>query len=223
MHGGEGLSIEALVKLIQGLAGVASELNGRLERAHREAVENVDRCKTDLEVASECVFKLENIYVGILNAARYCNRNDHHQVQELQTCIDNYLGQENIHFTFGRAIDDLKKYQQIMKKNSDAFMQWPWKKNDRKRAVADFGVLIGKFDEYDADLKAKGLSLSLQNPTGFGWWVLMKLRDYLSHPEDPRTPEQAFNELVKESAHQEGDKFVKEIKKVVNDLTEAFA
>jgi hypothetical protein len=56
----------------------------RMEQAHKLALEDVNRCKTDLQIATNSIFALENEYTGIRNKARYCDRGRPQEVQVLR-------------------------------------------------------------------------------------------------------------------------------------------
>jgi hypothetical protein len=199
------------------LIELSKVLMQRLAEAQKRALEDVARCKTDLGVASEAIFGLENEYTGILNTARNSNRDD----QLLRTRLKNYLTQDYIYHHLRSALDDLERCRGQQRRSADTFLQWPWKRKDRQEAVAAFAELLEEFNKYYNNLAAKGMALE-DNPSGFNWRVLKKLEDYLDDPNDKRMPAQVVDALKAEHEAKEGEEFLKKTKDYINTLEDAF-
>jgi hypothetical protein len=136
--------------------------------------------------------------------------------------LDDYLTQENIRPILRSALYDLEKCRQELDNQAHKFLQWPWKKEKKRQVVTDFARLLQEFHNYYNDLAAKGLALE-DNPSGFNWWVLNELRNYLADDNDPRTPTKVVDALRANPRAKQGHAFLTKTNKHITKLEGAFS
>ena len=196
-------------------------LKDRLEEAKKLNLENVDRCKKDLRIASDAIFALENKYTAILNEARWSDRKNSDEVKALLLSIDNYLTQEHIRPALRGALNDLGLCKTKLEKQKQKFLQWPWKKKKKGQAVDEFVKLLGELEVYYNELAAKGLALE-DDPSAFNWSVVVQLRKYFESKKDSRAPAEVVDQLKSSPRAKKGYAFLAKSYDLIKTLESAF-
>lgn len=168
-------------KVGQTALGFAVDQAGEhLREARNRRADDAGRCEKYLEAALAAIEGLEREYDEILIAATHVG-SDADQVASLRRRIDEYLKVDRLRPRLHEAIEGLEFYVAEFTKRSDSYLQWPWKRGDRRRAVKEFGELLERLRGYLRDLDQQGLEYRAAG-TGVGIEALIAIQAALAAP-----------------------------------------
>ena len=193
-----------------------------LEEASDRNKDDVERCERYLEACSEAIRGLEQEYDEILVQAKNSNETPD-EIQNLRERIDKYLHVDRLRPKLSDAINGLSYYQENLTKNADRYLEWPWKKADKKLAVNEFSEVLEELQTYLKKLDEQELPYRPAG-TGVGQAALHTMLNLLNNPMELRS--ENLRELAKKHIS-ERDKeplfeYVKQIRLLIERLRHAF-
>src|SRR5215472_3374768 len=114
----------------------------KLNEAQQFTAQNVQRCQSYLEAARAAIDGLEAEYGAILSLAKMSDLNPVEEKKDLYKRLDAYLYEEHLRPLLRKSVSGLQACHDALQANADQFLQWPWLKPDRQKAVADFTDLL---------------------------------------------------------------------------------
>lgn len=155
-----------------------------LKQARERQVEDVGRCEKFLEAASAAIDGLEREYDEILVDARHVGE-DSGRTDALARRIDLYLTVDRLRPRLQESIEGLSVYCAEFRERADRYLQWPWRRTDRRHAVEEFARLLDDLRSYLRSLDEGGLQYRSAG-TGVGIRALLAIRDALTVPPSLR-------------------------------------
>jgi len=156
-----------------------------LRQARERREEDAARCEKFLEAALVAIEGLEREYDEILVGACHVG-DDAGRRLNLNRRIDEYLRVDRLRPRLQDSIEGLDFYYTEFKARSEKYLQWPWHRDDRKRAVEEFAQLLSELRDYLRDLDRNGLEYRTAG-TGVGIEALLAIKRTLDAPAGFRT------------------------------------
>lgn len=197
-------------------------INRLLEEASDRNKDDVERCERYLEACSEAIRGLEQEYDEILVQAKNSNKTPK-EIQKLQKRIEKYLHVDRLRPKLSDAIDGLSYYQESLAKNTDRFLEWPWKKADRKLAVNEFAEVLAELQRYLKKLDEQELPYRPAG-TGVGQAALHEMLNLLNNSVEVRSESlrELAEKLISERDKEPLFEYVKQIRLLIEKLRHAF-
>jgi hypothetical protein len=204
------------------LSFAADRAAGLLREARERHAEDAGRCEKFLEAALAAIEGLEREYDEILVEARHV-RDDAARAAALERRIDVYLTVDRLRPRLKEAIDGLDFYCTEFRTRSDSYLQWPWRRGDRKRAVEEFARLLSELQEYLKSLDQTGLQYRSAG-TGVGIDALFALKQALSAPSAVRaeTPDDVATRYQNTRDKEQMFHHITRIRRTIEDLRQTF-
>jgi len=150
-----------------------------IEKAQKEKLEDIERCRNYLRAVQEAIKGLEREYDEILTQAEYCDLNQSEQVLNLQKRITNYLTVDNLKTELDRVSAGLEESEVAFRKIADSKLQFWWKK-DRETALVMFNYLLERLTDYLKELEDSGLQWR-KSWTGVGIKWLKPIKELIDN------------------------------------------
>jgi hypothetical protein len=199
-----------------------SRIDRLLKEASDKNRDDVERCERYLEACSEAIRLLEQEYDEILVQAKNLNETPN-ELQQFRERIDKYLHVDRLRPKFSDAISGLSYYQGNLKRNSERFLEWPWKKADTKLAANEFSEVLEELHTYLKKLDEQDLPYRPAG-TGVGQEALHKMLNLLSDPVELRT--KSLREVAEKNISERNKEplfeYVKRIRLLIERLRHAF-
>jgi hypothetical protein len=131
------------------------QVSKALERAQDRRNDDYTKCVALLEACSEAIKGLEGEYDAILLAADRLVA-DQKNVAALLQRIDDYLFKEKLRPKLIEALGGLIGYDEAFRGIGEQFLQWPWKRANREKAVKEFSSTLTSLQMYLDRLTTEG-------------------------------------------------------------------
>jgi hypothetical protein len=193
-----------------------------LRQARERRAEDAARCEKFLEAALVAIEGLEREYDEILVEAGYV-RDDAGRAAALERRIDVYLTVDRLRPRLQEAIDGLEFYRTEFQTRSASYLQWPWRRGDRKRSMEEFARLLSELQEYLKNLDQAGLQYR-QAGTGVGIEALFALKRALGAPPAVRaeTPDAVATRYQNARDKEQMFHHITRIRRTIEDLRQTF-
>jgi len=169
-----------------------------IETAKQYTVQDIEFCRNYLEAARIAINGLEMEYDQILVQAKYTNLEQSEQIANLIQRLESYLRIDKLRPELLRATTGLDDCQKELENESQKFLQWPWKKNNREKAVKDFTFILKDLKQYLEDLDGAAFEHRVAG-SGVGVVSLNRLLDRLKYISlEPLSGRSNFIQLVNE-------------------------
>src|SRR5215217_8156082 len=148
--------------------GEAMRPNGALEVAVQEADEYLRKvqqhltrgamedCQCYLGAVNAAIRGLEEEYDEILVEAKSCLDRPE-KIGTVKERIDRYLRVHRLRRRLTDAIDGVRPIRDALQRRADQFLPWPWRRQNRRKAVNQFAKLLQDLDNYVRELEEKEL------------------------------------------------------------------
>jgi hypothetical protein len=197
-----------------------------IKKAEEYSLQDVQRVQNYLQAAHVAITGLEREYDQILVQAKYCQLDQQDQVRELNTRIDNYLTVDKLRPELLKAVTGLSSCRVELQKHADRFLQWPWRRVDRREAVTLFVGLLHELEQYVLKLEEQGLQY---RPAGTGVAVasLMEIKRVLnagklSYGQKPESLVQVVSTIQEDRSKDHLLDFTVKIQQTIDELITAF-
>ncbi|MFX1274296.1 MAG: hypothetical protein ACFFBP_16195 [Promethearchaeota archaeon] len=196
-----------------------------LNKANKNAKDDVEYCKNYLKAAQSAVIGLEKECDQILVQSKNIDLSDPEKVSKLLIRIDEYLNVDQLRPILKIALTGLNKCHKALQENSERFLQWPWKKEIRQEAVSDFMILLNDLNSYLDDLEVVYLQYR-NSGTGILVQELNQIKDYLLHDRLYEIVQNELFDFVNEvQKHRDKKRMLEDTSRIedtINDLLRAF-
>lgn len=195
-----------------------------LEKANQYAKEDAECCKNYLKAVQSAVRGLEEECDQILIQSRHINLEQPEEVRQLSIRIDQYLLVDRLRLALQTALTGLEDYRKTLQDNAERFLQWPWRKEKKQKAIQKFTELLIRLNLY---LEALGQEHLKHRNSGTGVFVqqLIQIRYYLDSEPNKNLQKEFFDYVNKVLQHRDKKKLLDDtskIEKTVNALLFAF-
>jgi hypothetical protein len=183
-----------------GLKVAGERVKKILDDAEAAKAEDLARALDYVRAAREAVWSLEQECDAILSDAALCDLENRVAIDALLARIERYLHEDHIRPHLVTAVQGLRDSRDMLATQRKAVLAWPWKQENKKKAVDDFGELLESLATYLERLVQEMRSL----PAGSGpqAWRLGLVRDELSGVRQGAVPGDArrrVDDLVSEA------------------------
>ena len=180
------------------------EIKKYQEKMKEYEKDDVMVCKYNLEIAKKAINGISKEAQELFLELDDIDFNRPKDVNRINRRLKEYLEVNKLKIKLEESAGSLKGVRSALQEHSERFLIWPWVKENRKEAMADFSETLGKLDGYIINLQ------DLYYITRSGLWVkqLSYIQDLIKNKEHNDDLKKEIKDYIKitEPVRSEGEK-----------------